>query len=168
MSYHDDIKYEWQPLRDLVAADDTPLAAFSYSDWPESGTFDIKAAFPFARAAKIMFFGSDAANENFDYILYGRHKMNGPIEPLIAGNVILGTRPCAKHPITQAALTNHLWGDTITVTSGLLDAVDTIQNSAVNEIAAVTFSLQGIVDLFLEIDVDTVAKAGAIITGIYE
>lgn len=168
MSYLDDTKYEWQSLRDVVASDDTPLSAFSYSDWPTSGTFDIKAAFPFARATKIMFFGSDGANENFDYILYGRHKMNGPIEPLIAGNVILGTQACAVHPITQEDLTNHLWGDTITVTSGLLDSVDTIQNSAANEIAAVTFSLQGIVDLFLEIDLDTAAKAGAIITGIYE
>ncbi len=168
MSYHDDIKYEWQSLRDVVSTDDTPLAAFSYTDWPTSGTFDVKTAFRFARAVKIAFFGSDAANETFDYILYGRHKMNGPIEPLIAGNVILGTQACAVHPITQEALTSHLWGDTITVTSGLLDSVDTIQNSAVNEIAAVTFNLQGIVDLFLELDLDTNAKAGAIITGIYE
>lgn len=168
MSYLDDIKYEWQTLRDLVASDDTALTAFSYSDWPTSGTFNIKTAFPYARAVKIAFFGSDAANETFDYILYGRNKMNGPIQELIAGNVILGAQACAKHPVTQAALTSHLWGDTITVTSGLLDSVDTIQNSGVDGIAAVTFPLQGIVDLFLELDLDTVAKAGAIITGIYE
>lgn len=168
MPYENDAKYNWEVLRDLVSSDDTPLAAFSYSDWPASGTINVRELFPDARAVKIMFFGSDAADETFDYILYSRHKMNGPIETAIAGNVILGTKPCAKHPITGAALTNHFWGDTATVTSGLMDSVDTIQDSAVNDIAAITFPMQGIADLFLEIDKDTNAKAGAIIVGIYE
>ena len=120
-----------------------------------------------------MFFGSNAANEDCTYILHGRHKMNGPIEPLLAGAVVLGTRVCAIHPITKVALTNHFWADQISVTTGLMDEVDTIQNDGDNnQIAAITFPVQGIVDLFLELDTDggsvTAAGMGAIITGIYE
>ena len=171
--YINDVRNSWSVLRDLVSADDTALAAFSYSDWPSSGTFDFKAAFPDANAAKIMFFGSDAANEDFTYILYGRHRTNGPILPLLAGAVVLGTRACAKHPTTQTALTNHKWADQISVTTGQFDEVDVIQNNGDNnEIAAITFPMEGVVDLFLEIDLDggssTAAKAGAIITGIYK
>jgi hypothetical protein len=160
-------------LRELVSADDTALAAFSYSDWPSTGTFDFRGEFPDAKAAKVMFFGSDAANEDFKYILYGRYKANGPIVTLLAGAVVLGTRPCAKHPISDAALTNHKWADQISVATGLMDEKDVIQNNGDNnEAAAITFPMEGVVDLFLELDLDggsvTAAKAGAIITGIYE
>lgn len=175
MSYQDDIKYEWQELRPQVSATTDPLAisSFSYTDWPTSETFDFKAKFPFARAAKIMFFGSNAANEDSFYTLHGRHRMNGPIEPLLAGAVVLGAKVCAIHPITKVALTNHFWADQISVATGLMDEVDTIQNDGANdEIAAITFPVQGIVDLFLEIDTPggsvTAASMGAIITGIYE
>lgn len=171
--YLNDCRYPWAALRDLVSTDDTALTAFSYSDWPSTSIFDFRSKFPDARAAKIIFFGSDAANEDFTYILYGRYKMNGPVITLLAGAVILGTRPCAKHPITATALTNHYWADQISVTTGIMDEEDVIQNDGDNnEIAAITFPLQGIVDLFLELDLDggsvTAAKAGAIITGIYE
>ena len=171
--YTNDCRYPWSALRDLVAADDTAITAFHYTDWPTTGTFNVRATFPDAKAVKIMFFGSDAANEDFTYILYGRHRMNGPIVNLLAGAVVLGTRACAKHPITGTALTDHKWADQISVTTGTMDEEDVIQNNGDNnEMAAITFPLQGIVDLYLELDLDggsvTAAKAGAIITGITE
>lgn len=170
--YTNDCRYPWATLRAQVA-ETTPLAAFNWSDWPSSGAFDFKANFPDARAAKIMFYGSNAANEDFLYRIYGRHRNNGPIELLLAGAVVLGTRVATPDVITGATLTNGLWADQISVTTGTMDEVDVIQNNGDNnEIAAITFPMQGIVDLFMEVDLDggsvTATSAGAIITGIYE
>ena len=170
--YMNDCRYTWATLRAQVA-ETTPLAAFNWSDWPSSGGFDFKNAFPDARCAKIMFYGSDAANEDFTFILYGRHRNNGPIETLLAGAVVLGARIATPDVITGVALTNGKWADQISVTTGTMDEEDVIQNNGENdEIAAITFPMQGIVDLFLEVDLDggsvTAASAGAIITGIYE
>ena len=56
--YKTDIKYPWFLLRDLVSADDTALAAFSWSDWPSTGPWNAFSNIPDATHAKIMFFGS--------------------------------------------------------------------------------------------------------------
>jgi len=169
--YTHDCQYPWATLRAQVA-ETTPLAAFNWSDWPSSGGFNFRSNFPDARWAKIMFYGSDAADEDFTWILYGRHKTNGPIETLLAGTAILGTRVATPDVITGATLTNGKWADQITLTTGTMDEHDVIQNTGDNnEIAAIIFPMQGIVELFLEVDLDgggvTATSAGAIITGIY-
>lgn len=164
--YKDDCRYQWKALRSTVSASDTALSNFYYINWPASGTFDFKNTFPAANGAKILFYGSDAANEVAAYILYGRNRSNGPIQKLCAGNATLGTRPCLFDPITGSAITLGKWADTITVATGVLGEVDVLSNSAGDDICQLTIPMQGIVDLFCEFSLTTAAKAGAIISGI--
>ena len=168
-----DCKYKWETLRLAATAEAAAITAFyAPDDWPSTNTINLNQLFPFANSVKIMWYGSDAADEDCLYRIYGRRQQNGPIELLLAGEVTLGARICAKDPVTGDALTNHKWCDTATVTTGTMDEHDVIQNTGANdEICAIIFPLQGITEMFMEIDIDggdgnACATMGAIITGV--
>lgn len=167
-----DCKYPWFTLRANSTTIPTAITAFLWSDWPSDGrigTFSCSKEIPFANAVKIAFTGTDGTNETFTWILYGKRQQNGPIETLLAGAGILGTRVATPDPITGTVITNALYADTITLTTGTMDEHDVIENSTDNdEMAAIIFPLFGITDLYLEVVIagQTAAGVGAIITGI--
>jgi hypothetical protein len=164
-------KYKWETLRLAATAEATAITAFHWSDnWPSSGVVNVTEKFPDANAIRVVFYGSDADNEDSLYRILGRHPQNGPILTMLAGEVTLGAAACAKDPVSDAALTNHFWGDTITVTGGSQQGCEVI-NDAADKIAAVDIPLKGVKEVFMEIDLDggdgtAMAKLGAIITGI--
>jgi len=167
-----DCKYKWETLRANSATIPTAITAFLWSDWPSDGrigTIRVSEKFPDANAVKIVFIGTDAADETFTWILYGKRQQNGPIETLLTGAVILGARVATPDPVTGGTITNAKYADQITVVSGTMDEHDVIENTGANdEMASISFPLFGITDLYLEIVIagQTAAAGGAIITGI--
>ena len=164
-------KMPWVSLRE--DGDDTFLTTFTYASWPTTGVLNGLHKHPTLKDANgylIMFFGTDAANEDFLYKLWGRNRTNGPMLLLLAGEVTLGTQVATTHPITQATLTSGLFGDTITVTGGLFENLVDILDSGNNRICALKLDGVSVDDLFMEIDLDggdgtAAASAYAAITG---
>ncbi len=170
--YVNTAKLPWVSLRE--AGDDTPITAFTYSDWPAGAkTFnDIKnsGTMKDSNGVMISMFGSDAANEEVNYFLYGRVRMNGPIILLLAGVATLGTQIAVEHPIDGTTLANRKWVDTFTVTGGIFADLVDILDSATNRQAVLKFDIATINDLYMEIDLDgssgaAAASMYAIITG---
>lgn len=170
-----DCKYKWETLRANSATIPTAITAFLWSDWPSDGrigTISVNEKFPYANAVKIVFTGSDAADESFSYKLYGKRQQNGPIELLLEGVAVLSAKVATPDPVSGSTITNAKYADQISVTVGTQDEHDVIENDgADDEIAAVIFPLFGITDLYLEVVLSgggggTAASAGAIITGI--
>lgn len=154
----------WHQLRGSVTADDTPLATFDYASWPSSNTFDIEARLKHCQNLLIAFFGTNAANEAANYILYGIQK-NGPIHHLVNGVVTLGARVTTTHPISGAAGTKY-WADTITTVNGIFTDVDVLLDAAGNDrIGILEIPRRNLKELYLEIDVDTVESIEAIVSG---
>ncbi len=165
------IKLPWYSLRNVVAVDDTALAAFGFTDWPSSNIFSLNdAKMKDVAGILISGYGSDAADEDMTYKLYGRRKMLGPITLLVSGVMTLGTQVCAVDPITGSTLTNTKWVDTITATAGVLSDEVTVLDSGNNRQAILQVDAYGWQDLFLEVDLDggatTMATFGAIISGV--
>jgi len=155
-------------LRGAVTADDTFLTVFKYTDWPSSNTLNLADAnnkLHDANQLGIMVHGSNAANENANYELYGRLRATGPILLLAAGAVTLGTQVCALDPIDNTTvITNGLWADTITVTSGILmDFID-ILASGENGICIMRFDKWFIQDIAMYF---TISDAGSASTSMY-
>ena len=118
----------------------------------------------------ISLFGSDAADENVLYALYGRTRMNGPIMLLLTGIATIGTQIAVEHPIKgKPDLANRKWVDTFTVTGGIFADLVDILDSGQNRQAVLKFDITTINDLFMEIDLDggsvTAASMYAIMTG---
>jgi hypothetical protein len=161
----------WQALRAAVSSSDSAITTFDYGDWPSTGTFNLASStFKDANGVVIAFHGTDAANEDFAYKLYGRTRANGPIQLLLSGIITLGTQVCTLDPIDKTTvIANGKWADTITVTGGLLSDVAEILDSANNRICQVKFDKAHIENMFCEIDLDggstTASSAYAIITG---
>jgi hypothetical protein len=158
----------WHQLRSIVSADDTALATFDYDSWPSSNVFNILTKLGQVQNLRIAFFGTNAADEDFTYILYGRQK-DGPIQHLISGQVTFGSRVITKHPITKAVATKY-WADTITAAAGLLTDSDVLLDAAGNDrIGQLEIPARNVEELYLEVDLDggstTAASAEAIISG---
>ena len=158
----------WHQLRASVAVDDTPLALFDYSAWPSAKAFNLPAALGHVKNLRIAFFGTDAANEDATYVLYGRQK-NGPIQHLISGAITLGAQVVTKHPITGTVMTAY-WADTITAVAGLLTDSDVLLDAASSDrIGQLEIPRRNIVELFCEILVTggstTAATIEALISG---
>lgn len=160
----------WVSLRGAVTADDTFLTAFKYTDWPSSNTLKLnEVPLHDANGLIVAMHGSNAANENANYEMYGRTRQNGPIQLLLKGVVTLGTQICTTDPITGATITLGKWADTITVTDGILAGLVEILDSADNRICMLKFDQMHIEDLAVYFTITDAGEASAsmyaIITG---
>lgn len=167
-------QHPWRFLRKAVAASDTAITTFDYASFPTSLT-DLdtqvgvgKTVENSMNAVVIAAYGTDAANEDVGYKLYGRRLANGPIMLLATGVMTLGSQVVTKDPITRATRTAY-WVGTITVTGGLYEDRITIRDSGNNRICTMEFDTYGIKDFYLEIDLaagaSDMAEFNAIITG---
>ena len=168
--YLNTARVPWVSLRE--AGDDTIKTVFTYLDWPNSGvlnkiktsgeTIDINAVL-------ISMFGTDAADEDILYNLYGRMRQNGPIILLATGIATLGTRIATEHPITGVTITNGKWVDSITVTGGAYQDLIDVLDFGTNRVCMLKFDLGPIEDLWMEMDLDggntTAASMYAMLTG---
>lgn len=160
----------WVSLRGAVTQDDVALSAFDFSDWPSSNT--IKLSDPplhDANGILIAFHGSNAANEDATYKLYGRARSTGMVELLLEGKITLGTQNCTTDPFTGATITNGEWADTITATGGLFSGLVEIFDSGNDRICVIKFDTMHIEELYIEFDLDggsvTATSMYAMITG---
>lgn len=161
----------WTVLRAAVTSDDLALAAFDRSDWPTSNTLNLRQP-PLADAngLVIAFHGTDAADEDATYKLYGLNKSNGMIQLLLEGTITLGTQNATTDPLDMSTvIANGKWADTVTVTGGLWKDLTTILDSGNNRICMLMVDQRWIDELYLEIDLDggatTAASMYGIITG---
>lgn len=156
-------------LRGEVTSDDTPLTSFAFADWPSENIVKLyEVPLHDASGLILAFHGSDAAGEIANYKLYGRARLNGMIELLLAGVITLGTQNCTTDPITGATITNGEWADTVSVTGGILAGIVEILDSGNNRICMLKFDQLHIDELYLEIDIPAsgqVASIYGIITG---
>jgi len=156
----------WEALRSNVAADDTTLiTTFEYDNATYvAGKWDIPKE---VSSIIIAFWGKDTANLPGDYKLFGRNKMNGPIQAVAAGNIILGTQVITKDPLGTAAETAY-WVDSITNT---VEWVKTgvAKNSATNGICYLCINAKLLRDVYLEFtnigSAGEMTEVNAIITG---
>ncbi len=92
---------------------------------------------------QIIICGGDAANDTFDYGLYGWRHLNGPAEFMASGSGILGTQAVIIYPQGGAA-TSKFWADKLTVTSRWLGGkVRSTDISGNNEVAKLFFDFYG-------------------------
>ena len=155
----------WVSLRGAVTADDTFLTTFVYTDWPSSNTIKLnEEPLHDANGLIVAMHGSNAANENANYEMYGRSRQNGPIQLLLKGVVTLGTQNCTTDPITGATITLGEWADTITVTGGILSGLVEILDSATNRICMLKFDQMHIEELAVYF---TITDAGSASTSMY-
>lgn len=160
----------WVSLRGAVVADDTFLTVFTYTDWPSSNTIKLnEPPLHDANGLIVAFHGTNGANENANYEMYGRTREKGPIQLLLKGVVTLGTQVCTTDPITGETITGGLWVDTITATGGILSGVVEILDSAANRICMLKFDQMHIEDLAVYFTITDAGSASAamyaIITG---
>lgn len=168
--YLNTARVPWVSLRGAVSSDDTYLTSFKYSDWPSSNVLNLnEPPLQDANGLLIAFHGSDAADEDSTFEMYGRNRTNGPIQLLLSGTVKLGTQNCTVDPITGDTITNGEWVDTITITGGILKGVVEILDNANNRIAMVMVDQGHIEDVavyfILSGGATTAASMYAIITG---
>lgn len=157
----------WVYMREAVATDDTAITVFKRSNWP--GTNIIKLKDPPLHDANgliISMYGTDGDGEALtSYKVLGVARSNGPIFTLLSGVATLGTMVATTHPITGATIANGLWADTITVTGGLFSGLVEILDSGNNTIACLKFDQTFIEEIYLELDIGTMASVYGIITG---
>jgi hypothetical protein len=158
----------WVSLRGAVTTDDTPLSAWAYTDWPSSNTVKLSdAPLHDANVLYVGFHGTDAANEALTYYkLYGRSRTNGAIMLLLTGVATLGTMTCTTDPVDNTtAIANGLWADTITVTGGLFEDLVEVLDSGNDRLCLLKFDKGNIDELYMEIDMNTMASVYAVISG---
>jgi len=155
----------WESLRGAVTADDTFLTAFDYTDWPSSNTLKLnEPPLHDANGLIVAMHGSNAADENANYEMYGRTRQNGPVQLLLKGVVTLGTQNCTTDPIAGGTITNGEWADTITVTGGILSGLVEILDSGNNRICMLKFDQLHIEELAVYF---TITDAGSASTSMY-
>jgi len=175
MAYLNTARLQWSSLRGAVAADDTALTSFNYSNWPSSNTLNLNSSkICDANGMVVAFHGTAAENKDFAYNLYGKCIANGPIMLLLTGVVTLGAQACTTDPIDNTTtIANGLWADTITATAGIFyDATNPayrIYDAGNDMICILQFDQKHVEDIFCEIDLDggsdAATSAYAIITG---
>ena len=153
----------WLSLREAVAADDTAITVFKYSNFPavgalpisgQNGSIDLNGpSLKDANGLLIAAWGAGGDNKTITaYRLYGVARQNGPIMLLLEGVMTSGSQVCAVHPITGATLTSNYWIDTITATGGLLSGIVEILDSGNDRICMLKFDSLIFDKLFLEYD----------------
>lgn len=150
MSLINTARIPWVQLRGevLLGTDDTFLTSFDYGDWDASKGISLKTApLQDASGLVIAMHGSNAADEETAYEIYGRTRMNGPIQLLLKGIATLGTQNATEDPITKATIANGEWVDTITVTGGIFKDRVTILDSGNNRICELIFDQTHIEDI---------------------
>ncbi len=161
----------WVSLRGAVSSNDTFLTSFKYSDWPSSNTLNLNVP-PIQDASGLLvaFHGTNAADENADFEMYGRTRSTGPIQLLLKGVVQLGTQNCTTDPIDNTTtITLGEWVDTITISGGILANLVSILDNENNRIAMILFDQMHIEDIAMYFKITTAGNAStamyAIITG---
>lgn len=157
----------WVSLRENVVADDTAITVFKRSNWPSTNIVKLKnPPLHDANGLIISAYGTDAENEALTgYKLLGVARENGPILTILTGVMTLGTLAATTHPITRENVTNGLWVDTITVTGGLFSGIVEILDTGNNRIAGLSFDQRIIDEIYLEVDINTMASFYAIVCG---
>lgn len=161
--YSQHLKNSWLPLHGLALLD--TVSAITTYEHDNATYMAHKVDIPNeANSAIIMFYGTDAANEQATMALFGRAAGNGPLLTLWDGVVDLGARVVTKDPITGSILTA-LWADTITSVydEGPYDV--TLRNEAADDTDAfLMIDLPGIKDVHLQFTTKTsVASIGGIL-----
>jgi hypothetical protein len=148
------------PLRTAVTADDSVLdgatagLTYNFSDKSSSA----KALNSEYNVCEVIFKGTDAADEAFNYKVYA-YRDDGPARLVCYGAVTLGT--------AVGASSGEFYGDTITATSTWITSVKVV-DSGNNRIASLVFDLCGYRQIYVEIDIPAsgeVASASALIAG---
>ena len=157
----------WEALRSGVEDDDTTLiTTFEYSNATYvAGKWDVPKE---ASTIIIAFWGKNAENDDGDYALFGRSKMNGPIQAIAAGAIVLGSQLITVDPITQAVKTAY-WVDSITNTVEW-SKTPVIKNNGNNGICYLCIDAKSLRDVYLQFhDVGgagiEMEEVNAIITG---
>ncbi len=140
-----------------------------YANIP-SGAFELKANAAMtqdANAVVITFFGTNAANERFDWNLYGWRNTNGPAMLIADGYCLLGAQDVVLYPHDGSTGTANedLWVDSIVVSNQYwlkTLSVSTVGGDSVAQLGLDTFGLEYI---YLEItNINTAASGGAYIS----
>lgn len=153
----------WYSLREAVAADDTAITVFKYSNFPavgsaiktgQNGAVDLNGPeLHDANGLYLAAWGAGGDDKTITgYKLLGVTRQNGPIITVLSGVMTSGSLACAVHPLTGATLTSNLWVDTITVTGGLFSGVVEIMDSGNNRICMLRFDTTILDRIFLEYD----------------
>jgi hypothetical protein len=163
--YLNTARIPWYSLREAVAADDTAITVFKYSNFPavgallksgQNGSVDLNS--PELMDANGLFLAAWGAGGNnkaiTGYKLLGVTRQNGPIITVLSGVMTSGNLNCAVHPLTGATLTSNKWVDTITVTGGLFSGMVEILDSASDRICMLKFDTTILDKIFLEYDED--------------
>jgi hypothetical protein len=166
--YLNTARVPWAVLRAAVTVDDSALTVFDYDNWPTSKAVKLNDdPLQDANGLGIAFHGTDAADEDAAYNLYGLNRSNGMIQLLLEGVITLGTQVATTDPIDmKTTIANGKWADTITITGGLFSGdLSEVLDSGTNRIAMIKFDQRWIDELYLEIDLNTAASIYGIITG---
>ena len=186
-----DYSLPWYQLRGsgntLVSSDDTPLAlATAQGDWADKpaapsqdadGNYVCTAACAVnvpqtcggrIRTLEIIGYGTNAANETCDWILYAYRGPYSPVRRIATGTAILGTMDCPTDPVQNAAITDGYFVDTWGTTTDYWESVSEIDDAA-NGCSALVLDLRGYTYLYMEIDIpaaNQVASFGAAFSGV--
>ena len=185
-----DYSLPWYQLRGrgatLVAADDTPIAlGTSTGNWankpsvPSLDGWDTANCVPAVSVnvpqtsagkistAQIIGYGTDAANETCNWILYAYRGLNSPAIRVATGVAILGAMDLVTEPVTGATITG-FYVDTWGITTDYWGQV-TVKDDAADACSILTFDLRGFTFLYFEIDIPAstqVASFGAAFSGV--
>lgn len=188
-----DYQLGWYQLRGrgatLVTADDTALvpgASGNTTDWdnkpavPSALGYDSLNCVPAVSVnipqmttgkittVQIIGYGTNAANEECDWLLYAYKGIYSPAIRVATGTAILGTMDCPKDPVTNTAITAGFYVDTWGITTDYWTSV-AVKDDAQNGCSVLTFDLRGFLFLYLEIDIPAasqVASFGAAFSGV--
>lgn len=163
-------RQRWEALRSDVAADDTTLiTTFEYANPTYvAGKWTIPKEIS---TIVIALWGKDGDGDTGSYKLFGRAKMNGPIEAVAAGNLICGSQVITKEPILKTTESAY-WVDSITNTIEWIKT-PVIKNNANNGICYLCVNAKHLQDVYLEITnvggtAPEMTELNAIITGMAE
>ncbi len=191
-----DYSERWYQLRGrgatLVTADDTPLVLTTpgcTTDWdnkpaepvePKVSGFDFLNCVPAVAVnigkmssgkvstVQIIGYGTNAADETCDWILYTYRSLYSPAIRVATGTAILGTNDCVKDPVTNTAITDGFYVDDWGVTTDYWGSV-VVKDTAQDGCSILTFDMRGFTFLYLEIDIPAasqVASFGAAWSGV--
>ena len=162
----------WVLWRDAVAADDAPITDFKSANWPTTGTIDLRDAAQtdggknaLKDAVSVVVAAWGTAGATTSYKIYGRCRGGGPIMLLLTGVMTTGTQACTVHPITGATLASNYWVGTMTATGGILSSSVSILDTGNNMICLLKFDTLIWKELFMEVDIGTMAAFNCMITG---
>lgn len=138
----------WAALRSDVEDDDTTLISTFEYDNPTylAGKWDIPKEMS---SIVIAFWGKDTEGDDGDYKLFGRNRMNGPIQAIAAGEIMCGAQLITDDPLSPGTSETAYWVDSITNT---IEWVKTpvIKNNGNDTIAFLCVDVKLLRDVYLE------------------